>query len=237
MPTIVQKVAGRAKAAAQEKHPDYDRLVAEGWEKLEGAAAEKAKHLFGGGWWPMDYAKKYGRKTVFLDDHGGLFKLYVTEDGKTYEEDHVMGMGELDKAARELVQRALTGGRQHLASNEDSWDRPIKPSDWGVYAEKALHQNMRGKVVVVFQKHEPGLVHALDNVLDSQGVEVASGGLTRSYWVSGSFPSGDKLELAAKTIRQYVEDVVERQSHGEGLEETAEMQRRLDEARKRMVGK
>lgn len=58
---------------------NHDRLIELGWEHLGGAALAKASEILGYDLGPAAYAKKFGRKTVFLRDTG-IFKLSVPMD-------------------------------------------------------------------------------------------------------------------------------------------------------------
>ena len=88
---------------------------------------------------------------------------------------------------------------------EIEWEKPIDPAEYGVTKWRSWN-NGRGQVVVPLPVDaDQELIDKLDNVLNSQGVERQCHGEARTlkYWTSTSNPSSVKLELAAKTIRQW----------------------------------
>jgi len=56
------------------------KLLGYGWQHLQGAALTKASEVIGYDLGQDAYAQKFGRKTVFLRDCAGLFKLSVPYD-------------------------------------------------------------------------------------------------------------------------------------------------------------
>lgn len=61
------------------KMGNRERLLELGWEHLVGAARAKASEVLGYDIGPDAYARKFGRKTVFMRDTG-IFKLSVPMD-------------------------------------------------------------------------------------------------------------------------------------------------------------
>jgi hypothetical protein len=94
-----------------------------GWEVLEGAAKAKAERVTGEN--RLDYAKRFGRKTVFLRDSGVLRLRAIGPSGEVYQMKLFSSNG-LEKAARELALAAATGEPQKgmyvhkMASRDDS---------------------------------------------------------------------------------------------------------------------
>jgi hypothetical protein len=89
-------------------------LKEQGWERLTGAALTKAQSLTVHSNDPYVWAKKYGRKTVFLR-LTGMCRLYVIDDNGVVHNDRCVPMNALDNAARDLIDRAMKWGKYDVA--------------------------------------------------------------------------------------------------------------------------
>lgn len=89
-------------------------IQSQGWERLTGAALAKAHSLIGHDNDPYIWAKKYGRKTVFLR-LPGICKLYVIDDNGIVHNDRCVPMHALDTSARDLIDRAMKWGKYDVA--------------------------------------------------------------------------------------------------------------------------
>ena len=77
-----------------------------GWETLKGSAFAKAKRILNE---EMDYAKKFGRKSVFARDSLGVFRLRaIGNDGRIYAYK-AHSLQEVEKMAPRLARAAAVG--------------------------------------------------------------------------------------------------------------------------------
>ena len=85
---------------------EVDGWVSRGWELLEGSAFAKVKRLLGGE--EMHYAKKFGRKTVFLRD-SGVFRLRsIGPEGEVYQLKE-FSPSRVEQGAKDIARAAMTG--------------------------------------------------------------------------------------------------------------------------------
>lgn len=84
-----------------------------GWERLTGKALEKASRVVAPH--TPEYAKKFGRKTVFLYD-GGVIRLYAVGEGRIWS---MKVYSNPDGAAQVLVQWASKPDLKNLTNR--SW--------------------------------------------------------------------------------------------------------------------
>jgi len=83
-----------------------DTFVDMGWEVLTGAAKSKAERVTGED--RLDYAKRFGRKTVFLRDSGVLRLRAIGPAGEVFQLK-LHGSQNLDKEAAQLARAAALG--------------------------------------------------------------------------------------------------------------------------------
>ena len=93
-----------------------------------------------------------------------------------------------------------------MSEAERSWEEPIEPSAFGVCKWEPDCKEGRGQVVVPMPEGwDDILIDALDNNLNSQGIDVNQQGdrMVRKYWTTNRHVSDRKLILAAKIIRRW----------------------------------
>lgn len=114
----------------------YTKALANGWEELRGDAYAKASRITGA---DVDFAKKYGRKTVFARYHGTV-TLYVVRDDGTVAQDWFMTLPN-DGAIKEFVRVSLQEPLEKTAGKSGTglYGFSEKTAKLGLDACTALH--------------------------------------------------------------------------------------------------